>query len=114
MLGHNTIDMGCGLMVYKANGTKVVQGITNKFNQNKKKHMHIITLSTLSTELLLGSVFYATIGIVILVLAFVIIEKLTPKHNLWKEIVEEKNTALALVAGFFMLAIAIIIASAIH
>jgi putative membrane protein len=65
-------------------------------------------------ELLGSSAIFATLGIFILVLAFVIVEKLTPKHNLWKEVVEEKNVALALVAGFFMLAIAIIIASAIH
>jgi putative membrane protein len=54
------------------------------------------------------------LGILILVITFIALEKLTPKHNLWKEVVENKNTAVALIAGFFMLAIAIIIASAIH
>lgn len=63
---------------------------------------------------LLNSVLYALLGIGILVVAFIIIEKATPKHNLWKEVVENKNTALAIVAGSFMLAMAIIIASAIH
>jgi putative membrane protein len=61
-----------------------------------------------------NSVIYSFLGIAILVITFVIVEKLTPKHNLWKEVVEEHNTALAIVAGCFMLAIAIIIASAIH
>jgi putative membrane protein len=65
-------------------------------------------------NLLGSSVLYSVVGILILVIAFAIIEKLTPKHNLWKEIVEQHNTALAIVAGFFMIAIAIIIASAIH
>ncbi|MGV3767369.1 MAG: DUF350 domain-containing protein [Chitinophagaceae bacterium] len=68
----------------------------------------------MNVQPLLNSVIYSVLGIVILVLAFVIVEWLTPKHNLWKEVVEKQNLALALVAGFFMLSIAIIIASAIH
>jgi putative membrane protein len=68
----------------------------------------------MQTQYLLNSILYAVVGIIILVTVFVIVEKATPKHNLWKEIVENKNSALAIVAGFFMLAMAIIIASAIH
>jgi uncharacterized membrane protein YjfL (UPF0719 family) len=63
---------------------------------------------------LVNSLLYSFLGIAVLVISFVIIEKLTPKHNLWKEIVEKQNIALAIVAGFFMLAIALIVASAIH
>lgn len=62
----------------------------------------------------LNSILYSFLGIAILVIAFVIVEVITPKHNLWKEVVEKQNMALAIVAGFFMLSIAIIIASAIH
>lgn len=68
----------------------------------------------MQTQYLFNSILYALVGIAILVAVFVIVEKATPKHNLWKEIVENKNTALAIVAGFFMMAMAIIIASAIH
>jgi uncharacterized membrane protein YjfL (UPF0719 family) len=68
----------------------------------------------MQTQYLLNSILYALLGIAILVIVFVIIEKATPKHNLWKEVVENKNVALAIVAGFFMLAMSIIIASAIH
>ncbi len=68
----------------------------------------------MQTQYLVNSVLYSFIGIAILVIVFVIIEKATPKHNMWKEIVENKNVALAIVAGFFMLAMSIIIASAIH
>ncbi len=68
----------------------------------------------MQTQYLVNSIVYALLGIAILVIVFVIIEKATPKHNLWKEIVENKNVALAIVAGFFMLAMSIIIASAIH
>ncbi|RXK87082.1 DUF350 domain-containing protein [Filimonas effusa] len=63
---------------------------------------------------IVSSVVYSFIGIAILFIAFAIAEVLTPRHNLRKEILENKNMALAVLAGFFMLSIAIIIASAIH
>jgi putative membrane protein len=63
---------------------------------------------------LTNSIVYSFLGIAILVVAFVLVEILTPKHNLRKEILENKNVALAVLAGFFMLSVAIIIASAIH
>jgi uncharacterized membrane protein YjfL (UPF0719 family) len=63
---------------------------------------------------LIKSVLYSFIGIVILVICFALVEVLTPKHNLRREILENKNMALAVLAGFFMLSMAIIIASAIH
>ncbi len=62
---------------------------------------------------IVGSIVYSFLGIAVLVISFVIIEKLTIM-NLWKEISENKNMALAVMATGFMLAIAIIIASAIH
>lgn len=61
-----------------------------------------------------NSILYSFLGIAILVIAFVIVEVITPRHNLWKEVVEKQNMALAIVVGFFMLSIGIIIASAIH
>ena len=61
-----------------------------------------------------NSVLYSFLGIGILVISFLLVEVLTPKHNLRKQILEEKNMAVTILAGFFMLSIAIIIASAIH
>lgn len=66
------------------------------------------------SQAFINSIIYSFLGIGILLVAFILVELLTPKHNLRKEILENKNVALALLAGFFMLAIAIIIASAIH
>jgi uncharacterized membrane protein YjfL (UPF0719 family) len=66
------------------------------------------------SQALVNSILYSFLGIAILVIAFVIIELLTPKHNMRQEILEKQNMAVAVLAGFFMLAIAIIIASAIH
>ena len=43
----------------------------------------------------------------------VVIDKMTP-FTLWKEIIDEHNTALAVLIGFIALGISIIIAAAIH
>jgi len=67
----------------------------------------------LNIKALVASIVYSLLGIFILVLSFVIIEKLTPK-TLWREIMEEHNTALAILGAAFMLAVAIIISAAIH
>ncbi|HCL04850.1 MAG TPA: DUF350 domain-containing protein [Chitinophagaceae bacterium] len=66
------------------------------------------------TQPIINSIIYSFLGIAILLVAFILFEVLTPKHNLRKEIIENKNLALAVVAGAFMLSVAIIIASAIH
>jgi uncharacterized membrane protein YjfL (UPF0719 family) len=63
---------------------------------------------------IVNSVLYSFLGIGILVIAFVLVEVLTPNHNMRREILEKQNMAVAILAGFFMLAIAIIVASAIH
>jgi putative membrane protein len=60
-----------------------------------------------------NAILYAAIGIVIFATAFLVIDKLTP-YNLWKEIVQEHNTALAILLGAMSLGICVIIASAIH
>ncbi len=62
---------------------------------------------------ILNAVLYAVLGIVIFVSSFAILDKLTP-YALWKEIVEDHNTALALLIGAMSLGMCIIIAAAIH
>ena len=61
----------------------------------------------------LAAVLFAVIGVVLFILAFILFDRLTP-GSLWKEIIEEKNTALAIVVGSFALGICIIVAAAIH
>jgi uncharacterized membrane protein YjfL (UPF0719 family) len=46
-------------------------------------------------------------------ISFIIIDKITP-YNLWLEIVEKQNKALALVVAAMSLGICIIVAAAIH
>ncbi|WP_321473242.1 DUF350 domain-containing protein [uncultured Paludibaculum sp.] len=60
-----------------------------------------------------NALIYAVVGVVILVASFVTWDKITP-YDLWKEIVEKQNTALAIFAGLMALGIAIIVASAVH
>lgn len=67
----------------------------------------------MDTAILLNSLIYALLGIVIFVVGFIIVDKLTP-YDLWKQLVEEKNLALAVVVGAAALGICIIIAAAIH
>lgn len=67
----------------------------------------------ITVKYLVASIVYSVLGIIILFIAFWVIEKITPE-NLWKEILEKKNIALAIVFAAFILAIAIIISSAIH
>jgi uncharacterized membrane protein YjfL (UPF0719 family) len=62
---------------------------------------------------LLNAIVYAVLGIAIFVISFVIIDKMTPYH-LWKEIVEDKNVALAVLIGAMSIGMCIIIAAAVH
>lgn len=60
-----------------------------------------------------GSMLYALIGVVVFWVCFVIIDKLTP-YDLWGEIVERRNTALAIVVAAMCIAIGLIISAAVH
>lgn len=60
-----------------------------------------------------GSILYAVIGVVIFWVCFIVVDKFTP-YDLWGEIVEKQNRALALVVAAMCLGISIIVAAAIH
>ncbi|MGJ7581829.1 DUF350 domain-containing protein [Variovorax sp. RHLX14] len=62
---------------------------------------------------IVASLIYAAIGVAVFWLAFVIIDRLTP-YDLWAELVEKQNQALALVVAAMCLGISIIVAAAIH
>jgi uncharacterized membrane protein YjfL (UPF0719 family) len=66
----------------------------------------------LSTNLLAALVF-ALLGIVIFVIAFVVIDKLTP-GDLWHDIIRDRNNAVAIVMAGISIGLSIIIAAAIH
>ncbi len=60
-----------------------------------------------------GSILYALIGVLVFWICFVIVDKITP-YDLWGEIVEKKNVALAIVVGAMVIAIGLIVSAAIH
>lgn len=64
-------------------------------------------------ETFINAFIYAMLGIVIFALSFIIWDKITP-YDLWKEIIEGKNMALAIMVGFMSLGMCIIIAAAVH
>ncbi len=62
---------------------------------------------------LANSLIYSLLGVIIFWVSFIIIDRITP-YDLWKQIIEEKNVALATVVAAMCLGIAIIVAAAIH
>jgi putative membrane protein len=67
----------------------------------------------INVKYIVSAVVFSAIGMVVLAISFYVFDKITP-GNLWKEIVEEHNIALAITAGAMTLAMAQIIAAAIH
>jgi putative membrane protein len=61
----------------------------------------------------ISALVFTFLGILVFVVAFIVMDKVTPYH-LWKEIVQEHNMALAILVGALSIGICIIIASAIH
>jgi len=56
---------------------------------------------------------FAVLGVLVFVIALAIVAKLAPFH-VWKEIVQERNLAAAILAGAVALGLCWIIASAMH
>ncbi len=70
-------------------------------------------LEWLKPGVFVGSILFALIGVVMFWVSFIIVDKLTP-YDLWGEIVEKKNVALAIVVAAMCLSIGMIVAAAIH
>ena len=62
---------------------------------------------------ILNALIFTSLGILVFFIAFGIAVKLTPV-NLWKEIVEHRNVAAAILAGAAALGLCWIIAAAMH
>jgi len=67
----------------------------------------------LTLSVLLATLVYAGIGLVIFVVGFIIWDKLTPV-DLWREVTEKQNMAIAVLAGSMAIGLALIISAAIH
>ena len=64
------------------------------------------------TSDILAVVIYSFLGIVLLALALVVVDRMTP-GTLWKELIEEHNMALAILMGAVVIAFSIVISAAI-
>ena len=60
-----------------------------------------------------AAVIFALLGIFLFILGFIVFDRITP-GSLWKELLEDQNTAIGVLMGCVAIAIAIIIAAAVH
>ncbi len=70
---------------------------------------HVINVGAIFNSLI-----FSGIGIVMLILAFAVVDIITPRYNVWKEIVEKQNQSLAILLSGFLIGVAIIIGAAVH
>jgi putative membrane protein len=62
---------------------------------------------------IVAAILFAVLGVSTFVAAFWIVDRLTP-YDLWKEVIEEQNVAVAILMGLIGVGLAIVIAAAIH
>lgn len=62
---------------------------------------------------ILGTIFYAFLGLFLMICCYVIIDKLTP-FSLHEELSEKANVAVAVLMGSVMISLAILIANVIR
>lgn len=67
----------------------------------------------LTLDTFLATLAYAGLGIVIFIVSFVLVDRLTP-GQLWREIIEKQNMAVAVLAGAVAIGLSTIIAAAVH
>jgi len=70
-------------------------------------------MEMIKLDWVVNSLVFSLLGVVVFWVSFIVIDLLTP-YDLWGEIVEKKNQALATVVAAMCLGIAIIIAAAVH
>jgi putative membrane protein len=73
----------------------------------------MMTIPEIHWAPMIAALIYATLGLAVFGVAFVVVDRLTP-YSLWKELIDEKNVALAIVVGAVAIGISIIVSSAIR
>lgn len=71
-------------------------------------------MDLINPKFLVNSLVFSLLGVLVFCVVFFIIDKLTPSVDIWKEIVEKRNQAVATVVAAMCLGIALIVAAAIH
>ena len=67
-----------------------------------------------TSQNIINSLTFSALGIAVLIMAFVLVDAITPRVPIWKEIVEKQNQALAVLMAGFLIGVALIIAAAVH
>lgn len=70
-------------------------------------------MDLINTHALANAALFSTLGLLFFVAALRIFDWITP-GNFWRELLDEQNTALAIVVGSVALGISMIVAAAIH
>lgn len=70
-------------------------------------------LAQVTADGVFGTIFYAFLGLFLMVCCYVIIDKLTP-FSLHEELSQKANVAVAIVMGSVMISLAILIANVIR
>jgi putative membrane protein len=92
----------------------LVAAATSEFSPPRKhKELSMMGIEWFKPGVFFGSMLFALMGVFVFWLCFLIIDKLTP-YNLWNEIVEKKNVALAIVVGSMCIAIGLIVSASVH
>lgn len=73
----------------------------------------MLGIEWLKPAVFFGSLMFALLGVAVFWISFVVIDRFTP-YDLWAEIIEKKNVALAIVVGSMCIAIGLIVAAAVH
>lgn len=68
----------------------------------------------LQWKLVINAVVFSAVGVGFFALCFGLLELFTPKVDLWEELTQKQNIALAVFLGAVMLGIAVIISAAVH
>jgi putative membrane protein len=72
-----------------------------------------MTIPDLHWASMVSALVWAVVGLAIFAVGWMVFDKVTP-YSLWKEIIDEHNTALAIVVSAVALSFAIIVSSAIR
>jgi uncharacterized membrane protein YjfL (UPF0719 family) len=68
----------------------------------------------LQLQYIVAALVYSAVGVAVFFVSFLLLDLLTPKVSVWRELVEKQNLAFGVFLAGAALGIAIIIASAIH
>lgn len=67
-----------------------------------------------NAQYLVNAVVFSAAGLVIFAVSFVLLDVLTPKVSIWRELVEKQNLAVGVFLGAVFIGMAMIISAAVH